>query len=353
MMKKIVISGIGVILPGISTMDDYRQKLMGKDTNTNSEIYELGDIDYEELCKGKDIRRTDEFTNLGLAAVIKAASDAGLQTGMYNEERTGAIISTTFGPSGTVSDYLSTIINKGIEFASPMLFPSTVINSVIGKISIDFGLKGFSSVICDANPVVYAVQKLQEGKADIIFAGAIDKLDSFIINLCKERGLFAKGLCISEGSAFAVLETLENAKRRNAKIYAEVVSYASAADKVLNENITEIDDCAVKYTMKTALQKASVLPEDVFMIEALSNTMGMAEIEEAAIKEAFGNSFQTCLISKSKLLFGEAFSVSQMCSLINTALFMEDNVGALKYAMSNSLGLGGNITSVLTGKYEE
>lgn len=353
-MERMVITGIGVIAPNGLSKEEYWGTLAESENSFEGVRHggEIKDFDIEKICGGKDTRRTDRFTNLGLAALEQAVQDAGLSAGTYDEQRVGSILSTTYGSSRTVGNYLGTIINQGMQYASPMLFPNTVINAAIGKLSIDFRLKGISSVICGANPVCYAFGKLKEGKGDVIFAGGVDTIDPVVAKAYHRLRLLDGGFVLSEGAGFVVLETLSGAVRRNARIYAEVLGTGVVTDDELNMDITKIKCDSIRRTMGLALQSGGIEAGQVDVIQSLANGEDTAREERKAIADVFGPKAGIMQVTMGKTVYGEAFSAAEMFGVINAVLAMAHDGGKFRYALSNSLNIGGNVTTVLLKKYE-
>ncbi|MBS5933895.1 MAG: hypothetical protein KIC94_13595 [Clostridiales bacterium] len=352
-MTRVVVTGVGVVTPQWVSADAFFQADIKKEKDAENYVERFDDFSVDKLCQEHNVRRNDFFTKIGLAALIQAADDAGLAPSLYEQERAGAVVATTYGPLETIRDYLEPVIKKGNDYASPSLFSNTVINASLGKFSIDFKLKGTSSMVCGMNPVMKAYEELKSGKADVIFVGGIDCLLDEIIDNCNWNKQKENSCTLSEGAGFMVLETLEHAKKRKATIYSEVAGYGCASDPLLLMDINKVDGDSLRYVMERAIESAQCSSNDVQMIELLANISEVFSEEKRAIDDLFKSNDLDIKIEKGKEIYGESFSCSEILAMIHANLALKKNKDLTGYVMANSMHIGGNVYSILFEKFQD
>ncbi len=268
-MKNIVVTGIGTISPLGIGFNDYQDKYVSKD----AAIFE--DIDIDELCMDMDVRRNDRFTKFGLAAFRDLVKH--FKYFDIDPDGRGIIANTYFGPVNTVNDFLQTAMDGGLDQASPMLFSNTVINAGLGRISIEYKLKGISYMLCGSNPLYYAIKDVRENCSQVVFAGGIDDTESQLaFTRNGEREFY-------ESSSFIGLEQEGSAKKRGAEIMARIhgVGMASIANQF------ECCDISSEYfyrAMDKALHESGVEEKDIRKVYLCSTEPGM---ETEAVNRLF------------------------------------------------------------------
>ena len=407
--KRVVITGLGVITPIGCGKDEFWNGLMeGKSgvdlvskfdtskfkTRIGAEIRNFVPLDYG--IKPKDAKRMDLFTQYGVAAASLAIEDAGLELGEYND-RVGTIIGTGIGGLMTLEEEKRKLVqNKNPSQVSPFLIPMMMPNAVNAHVSIMYKLTGTSP--CPANAcatgsyaLIYACKDIALGDSDAIVGGGSEAIlteigaSSFAnMKALSRRNEDPKGACrpfdkdrngfvIGEGAGVVVLESLEHALKRNAKIYVEIVGYATNSDAY---HITAPDPAArmVKKAIVDSLNMAGLEPEDVDYINAHGTSTKLNDRSEAlAIREVFGDYKVPVSSTKSMIghLIGAAGSVeAAACALaiekqmipptinyetpdpeMDLNIITEPTPAKLNVVMNNSFGFGGHNAVMVLKKY--
>lgn len=412
MNKRVVITGLGAITPignnveefwkgikeGKSGIDeitlfdttDYKAKLAGEVKNYNPEDY---------LDK-KSAKRLDRFSQFAVIASKEALEDSGINNENTDMTRVGVIVSSGIGGLKTIEDQNKNLIEKGPDRISPMFIPTAIVNMATGNVAIELGLKGESFAMVTAcasatHSIGEAFRMIRHGYQDAMVVGGTeasitptgvagfsnikalstteDKLRASI-PFDKERSGFIMG----EGAGVIVLEELEHAKKRNAKIYAEIVGYGASSDAY---HITSPlpDGEGGARAMVNAIKDANLKPEDVTYINAHGTSTPLNDkCETAAVKTALGEQSKKVMVSSTKghtgHLLGAAGGVEAIaCIKAIEDSFVPPTIGykvpdeecdldivpnegrnmEVKVAMSNSLGFGGHNSSVIFKKYED
>ncbi len=342
----------------------------------------------------KDIKRNDRFIQYGLVAAKMAVEDAGLLELSDNQKlKVGVSVGSGIGGLETIYDGSITINNRGVKKLSPFFIPSSLVNLLSGQISIKYGFKGpnhsvVTACATGAHSVGDASEMIKRGAADIMIAGgseaAVCKLG--IAGFCAARSLSTSyndtphlasrpwdkdrdGFVMGEGSGILVLEDFESAKKRGAKIYAELVGYGMSGDAYHITAPSEDGDGGFR-AMKEAIKMAKISPESVDYINAHgTSTVKGDEIELNAISKLFKhNIFVSSTKSSIGHLLGAAGSVESIFSILSinnsimpATLNLENPIETsninlipkeplekkINYALSNSFGFGGTNTALL------
>ncbi len=415
MKRRVVITGLGVVSPvGIGKDQFWQALLSGKSgikritsfdpTEFDSQIAgEITDFDASNYIPRKELRRIDRFIQFAIHASMQAAEDAGLTVPLSSPDnlRYGVIIGSGIGGLHTLEREFRVLLDKGPSRMSPFTIPMMIVNLAAGHVSIYLGLKGPNTCVSTAcatgtHAIGDAFRQIQLGYADLMFAGgseaAITPLG--IGGFCALKALSTyndeperasrpfdatrNGFVMGEGSGIVVLEELEHAKRRGARIYGEVVGYSMTGDAY---HITAPDpegDGGAR-AMALALEDAGIRPEDVDYINAHGTSTKLNDkLETMAIKKVFGEHAYKLAISSTKSMTGHLLGAAGAIEFVATTLSVyEDKVHPtinyhqpdpdcdLDYvpnqmremqvgvAISNSLGFGGHNTTIVVKKYQE
>lgn len=412
MEKRVVITGLGAISPignnvndlwdGIKTGKCGIDEITAFDT-TNfktklaAEVKEYDPLNYFEA---KQTKRLDRVSQFAIIAAREAFEDSGITKENTDFERVGIYVGSGIGGFTTIQNQCETNFEKGNSRVSPMFIPMGICNMPAGNIAIDLGLKGESLAIVTAcasstHSIGEAYRSIKHGYQDVIFAGgseasmcevavagfenmkalssATDK-NRASIPFDKERSGFVMG----EGAGIVVLEELDHAIKRGAKIYAEVIGYGASSDAY---HITSPDPEATGAirAMKNAINDAKVKPQDVDYINAHGTSTHLNDsIETSAIKGALGEASSNVKVSSTKGNTGHLLGAAGVIEAIITTKAIENRLvpptinykvpdeqcdlnivpnkaieQVINVAMSNSLGFGGHNATVIFKKFEK
>ena len=423
-MRRVVITGIGAISPlGCNTEKMWQNILAGKSgikKIDNDELKDIpvkiaGTVDWGEdedmfdptrYMPAKDVKRHDKFILYGIAAGSEALADAGWDPEKFSEEekqRAGILIGSGFGGLQTVHDMALSFQEFGMKKLSPFLIPASLINMIAGNLSIKFGLKGPNLACVTAcstgnHAIGEASRLIADGDADIMVAGGSEAVVNCLglAGFSKMRAITAEfndapekasrpwdkqrsGFVMSEGAAALVLEELEHAKARGAKIYAEIAGYGMSSDAY---HITAPSGEGAYRAMKTAITKAkanSIDLCDIDYINAHGTSTPLGDISEIkAVKELFGDHIKNLSMSSTKSATGHMLGAAGAIEAIFATLAIRDQICPptinlenvddeaqgidlvplkakkrnIKAVMSNSFGFGGTNSCMIIKKYE-
>ncbi|HHV72287.1 MAG TPA: beta-ketoacyl-ACP synthase II [Clostridia bacterium] len=413
MKRRVVITGIGMVTPlGIKTEEVWDNLLKGKSgiglvtrfdtsnyaTKIAGEVKNFNPADYMDK---KEARRMDPFTHYAVAAAKIAHEDSGLKITSNNRDRIGVVIGSGVGGITTVEEQHAILLNRGPNRVSPFFVPMLIANMAPGQISINLGVRGpnlTTTTACTSgtHAVGDAFKMIQYGLADVIFAGGAEAAvcPLAFAGFCSMRAMstnndnpegacrpFDKnrdGFVLGEGAGVMVLEELEHALARGAKIYAEVIGYGMSADAYhITAPAPEGD--GARLAMSNALADAGILPEQVDYINAHGTSTELNDLYETlAIKNLFGQHAYNLAISSTKSMTGHLLGAAGAVELIFTALTIKSgkipptinyetpdpdcdldyvpNVAREKdidIALSNSFGFGGHNGTVILRKFIE
>ena len=359
---------------------------------------EVKDFDGKNYMDVKTAKRMELFCQYAVAAAKEAIEDAGLDMEKEDPYMVGTAIGNGVGSLQAMEREHKKLLEKGPGRVNPLLVPMMISNMAAGDVSIQFGLKGKSLNVVTAcasgtNTIGEAFRSIQYGEADVMVAGGTEGSVSPIgiagftsltalssesdptrcsIPFDKERSGFVMG----EGAGVVVLEELEHAKRRGAKIYAEVAGYGCSSDAYHITSPAE-DGAGAARAMTNAMQDAGVSPEDVTYINAHGTATHLNDLfETRAIKLAFGDHAKNLKINSTKSMIGHLLGAAGAVEFVACVKEIEENyvhatVGyrtpdeeldldyckeavemEVPYALSNSLGFGGHNASLLLKKYQ-
>ena len=410
MKHRVVVTGIGIVSPigqgvenfwngikagkcGISHIEsfdttDFKVKVAG----------EIKDYDPTLTINKKDAKRMDRFTHFAITASKMALEDSGLTITDDNAQNVGVYLGNGIGGLITIEETAEKMMTKGVDRISPFFIPQSIANLAAGNVSIELGIKGScltynTACASSASAIGEALKELRYGTHDVILAGgteaSISKLGiggfQAMTALCEATDPMRasipfdkdrSGFVMAEGSAMLVLERLDHAKARGAKIYAELVGYGTTSDSHHITTPAPGGEGGAR-AMKMALKDADIAPEKVDYINAHGTSTPYNDIfETAAIKTAFGDYAYKVPVSSTKSMTGHLLGAaggieSAVCALsiqnsyvpatinFNEAdplcdLDYVPNTGRnqeVEYALTNSLGFGGHNASLIFAKY--
>ena len=406
--RRVVVTGLGVVSPvGNNVATAWNNLLAGKSGITRISKFDPGqfssqiagevkDFDVAEFLSPKEARRMDTFIQYGLVAGIEAFKDSGLEVTEQNAERIGVSIGSGIGGLRLIEETNDTYDEGGPRKISPFFIPGTIINMISGNLSIMFGFKGPNVSIVTActtgtHSIGDAARMIEYGDADVMIAGgaeaAITELS--VGGFASARALSARnddpatasrpwdkdrdGFVIGEGAGVMVLEEYESAKKRGAKIYAELVGYGMSADAY---HMTAPNMDGPRRSMRNALNNAGVNPDQVQFINAHGTSTPLGDTNESnAIKAAFGDHAYKLVVNSTKSMTGHLLggaggleSVFTVLSLYHQKspptinIFNQDPECDLdycanqardlkiEYALKNNFGFGGTNGSLLFKK---
>ena len=414
-MRRVVVTGIGLLSSiGVGKENTWTNLLNGKSgikkiNNFNTDEFTCkiaGYISNDESNENyfnisshldnKEIKRNDRFIQYGIVAAKMAVEDSGIQN-LSDEDKlnTGVIVGSGIGGLETIYNGSLTLNNNGPRKLSPFFIPSSLINLLSGQISIKYGFKGpnhsvVTACATGAHSIGDAGEIIKRGAADIMVAGGAEAAvcELGLAGFCAARSLSTSyndtpelasrpwdknrdGFVMGEGAGIIVLEELEHAKKRGAKIYAELIGYGMSGDAYHITAPSEDGDGGFR-AMKQALKMANISPEDVDYVNAHgTSTLKGDQIELNAIMRLFDkhkNLFVSSTKSSIGHLLGAAGSVESIFSIlaINNSvapgtLNLEDPIESnninlvakvpietkINIALSNSFGFGGTNTALL------
>ena len=412
MKNRVVVTGMGAVTPlGNNAVDFWQGIKEGKCgigpitafdiTNFKSTLAaEVKGFNPEDYMDKKEAKRMDRYCQFGMAAAEEAYKDAGLDTATFDRDRFGVIVGSGIGGLLTIEDQHSRLLEKGPGRVSPFFIPMAISNMAAGNIAIKLNARGIcTSIVTACATATHAIgesfQKIARGEADIIVTGgaeapitplAVAGFTSMTalsgssdparasIPFDKERDGFVMG----EGAGIVVLESLDHALKRNAKIYAEVVGYGATCDAYHMTAPAPSGEGGAR-AMKMAMDDAGISPEHAPYINAHgTSTPYNDKYETEAIKKIFGDMAYKIPVSSTKSMTGHLLGAAGGVETIICVKAVEENfvpptIGyctpdeecdldyvqntgrdiPVTYAMSNSLGFGGHNATIIVKKWSE
>lgn len=410
MSRRVVVTGLGAVTPIGNNVDDFWTSVkagkIGFDhiTKFDTTDYkchiaaELKDFNPQDFMDRKAAKRMEPFSQYAVAAAKQAIDDSGLDIEKEDPYMVGCAIGSGIGSLQAMERETQKLYEKGPNRVNPLLVPLMICNMAAGNVSIQFGLKGKSindvtACATGTNTIGEAYRSIQYGEADVMVAGGtegsvcpigiagftaltalstVDDPTKCSLPFDKNRSGFVMG----EGSGVVILEELEHAKARGAKIYAEVVGYGCSSDAYHITSPQE-DGAGAARAMTNAMSDAGVTPADVKYINAHGTGTHHNDLfETRAIKLAFGDEAANLKINSTKSMIGHLLGAAGAVEFITCVKEIQDGfihktVGyetpdeeidlnyckdsyeePVEYALSNSLGFGGHNASILLKTYK-
>ena len=410
MSRRVVVTGLGAVTPIGNNVDDFWTSVkagkIGFDhiTKFDTTDYkchiaaELKDFNPQDFMDRKAAKRMEPFSQYAVAAAKQAIDDSGLDIEKEDPYMVGCAIGSGIGSLQAMERETQKLYEKGPNRVNPLLVPLMICNMAAGNVSIQFGLKGKSindvtACATGTNTIGEAYRSIQYGEADVMVAGGtegsvcpigiagftaltalstVDDPTKCSLPFDKNRSGFVMG----EGAGVVILEELEHAKARGAKIYAEVVGYGCSSDAYHITSPQE-DGAGAARAMTNAMSDAGVTPADVKYINAHGTRTHHNDLfETRAIKLAFGDEAANLKINSTKSMIGHLLGAAGAVEFITCVKEIQDGfihktVGyetpdeeidlnyckdsyeePVEYALSNSLGFGGHNASILLKAYK-
>lgn len=408
--RRVVVTGLGIVSPvGNSVKQSWDNILNGvsginylTNMNTDGQSVTFGgsikDFNITEYISPKDAKKMDIFIHYGMAAGIQAIEDSGIEVTEKNAERIGVAIGAGIGGLNTIEKTSNLFRDKGAKRISPFFVPSSIINMVSGNLSIKYGLKGPNFAIVTActtgtHNIGDASRLIEYGDADVMIAGGTEMSTTNIGlgGFAAARALSTRndspttasrpwdvdrdGFVLGDGAGVVVLEEYEHAKKRGAKIYAEVTGYGMSADAYHITLPSQGGEGAAR-CMTNALKNASLNPDQVNYINAHGTSTPAGDIAETdAVKLALGEYAYNIVISSTKSMTGHLLGAAGGIEAIFTALAVKEQVAPptinifnqdpacdldyaanearempINHAISNSFGFGGTNGSIVLSR---
>lgn len=410
MSRRVVVTGLGAVTPIGNNVDDFwaavKAGKIGFDhiTKFDTTDYkchiaaELKDFNPQDFMDRKAAKRMEPFSQYAVAAAKQAIDDSGLDIEKEDPYMVGCAIGSGIGSLQAMERETQKLYEKGPNRVNPLLVPLMICNMAAGNVSIQFGLKGKSindvtACATGTNTIGEAYRSIQYGEADVMVAGGtegsvcpigiagftaltalstVDDPAKCSLPFDKNRSGFVMG----EGAGVVILEELEHAKARGAKIYAEVVGYGCSSDAYHITSPQE-DGAGAARAMTNAMSDAGVTPADVKYINAHGTGTHHNDLfETRAIKLAFGDDAANLKINSTKSMIGHLLGAAGAVEFITCVKEIQDGfihktVGyetpdeeidlnyckdsyeePVEYALSNSLGFGGHNASILLKAYK-
>lgn len=412
-LPRVVVTGLGCVSPlGNNVSATWNNIIAGNSgvgeiTHFDAAEYktriaaEVKDFDPVERFGSKESRRMDRFTQFALVSSQMALEDSGLAITDANRDRIGAVIGSGIGGIGSIEEQARVIVERGPSRISPYLIPMMLADSAGGVVAIELGIRGPNMAVVTAcatgtNSIGEAAEAIRRGQADVILAGGAEAaiIPLAIAGMASMNAMSTRndeplrasrpfdkdrdGFVMGEGAAVLVLESLENAQGRGARIYAEVAGYGSTNDAF---HITAPADqgAGAARCMAMALESASLNPEDIDYINAHGTSTDLNDKNEtAAIKSVFGEHAYEVPVSSTKSMTGHMMGATGALEALLGVKALEESCipptinyetpdpecdldyvpnaarsKPLNHIMSNSFGFGGHNATVILSKVQK
>jgi 3-oxoacyl-[acyl-carrier-protein] synthase II len=412
--RRVVITGVGLVTPlGMNAQETWRGLLDGRSgvgaiSHFDASQFptrfaaEIKDFDPSQYVEKKEIKKMDTFIHYAVAASEQAMLDAGLSRWKGAEgERAGVIIGSGIGGFGSIETEHATLLEFGPRRISPFFIPSSIVNLAAGRVSMRFGARGPNCAPCTAcvagsHAIGDSFRILERDDADIMIAGgseaaitplSIGGFDALkALSTRNEAPAQASrpfdrdrdGFVLGEGAGILILEELEHAMRRGARVYAEIAGYGMSSDAYHITAPSPGGDGAIR-AMRLTLADAGVTPAQIDYVNAHgTSTIPNDRIETAAIRAVFGAHAYKLAISSTKSMIGHLLGAAGAVEIGVTALTLRDQImhptinlengdpecdldyvphtarrAHIRHALSNSFGFGGTNACVLLKRFED
>lgn len=409
--RRVVVTGIGAVTPlGNDAETTWKGIIEGKSgvgplTRLNADEYpakvaaEVKDFNAETFIDKKDARKMDRFTHYAVASALMAVKDANLTINEENSHRVGVWIGSGIGGMETFENQFEMFQKRGYKRVSPFFVPMMIPDMATGQVSITLGARGFNSCTVTAcatgtNSIGDAFKVIQRGDADVMVTGGAEApiTRMAVAGFCANTALstnpdpktasrpFDKnrdGFVIGEGAGIVILEELEHALSRGAKIYAEIVGYGATGDAYHITAPAPGGEGGAR-AMKMAIEDAGLRPEDIDYINAHgTSTEYNDKFETMAVKDVFGEHAYKVAMSSTKSMTGHLLGAAGAVEAIITVRAIQESIlpptmnyetpdpecdldyvvnaarpKEINAAMSNSLGFGGHNATIVFKKYQ-
>lgn len=410
--RRVVITGLGAVTPLANTVEETWDGITnGKSGISPIDSFDISsfattfggvirNFDVSQYISGKDAQRMDGFIHYGLAAGCQAFEDSGLEVNEANAERIGVAIGAGIGGITGIEECYAIYDKSGPRRISPFFVPGNIINMISGNLSIKYGLKGPNFAIVTAcatgtHNIGDAARLIMYGDADVMIAGGAERCTTSptaMGGFASAKALSRRnedpqaasrpwdrdrdGFVLSDGAGVVVLEELEHAKARGAKIYAELIGFGMSGD-AYHMTSPSIGGEGAARCMRSALRDAQLNPEDVDYINAHGTSTPAGDVGETqAMKTALGGHAYKVAISSTKSMIGHMLGAAGGIEAVLTALSIKHQIAPptinldnpdpdcdldyvpniartmkIDVAMSNSFGFGGTNGTLVFKRY--
>ncbi len=407
--RRVVVTGLGLISPvGNTVAEGWANLLSGKSGIANITRFdasnfackfagEVKGFNIEDYIPGKEARHMDTFIHFGLAAAIQAVVDSGLPTGdaltQEQAERIGCVLGSGIGGLPLIEETHGDLTSRGPRRISPFFIPASIVNMISGHVSIKFGFQGPNLAVATActtglHSIGEAGRLIEYGDADVMVAGGAEAAVSplGVGGFAAARALSTRnddpstasrpwdkdrdGFVLGEGAGVLVLEEYEHAKRRGAKVYAELVGFGMGADAF---HMTAPNVDGPKRSMLAALRNAGVSADQIQYLNAHGTSTPLGDVNETnAIKLAFGHHAKNLVVNSTKSMTGHLLGGAGGIESVFTVLALYNQVSPptvnifnqdpecdldycanaaremkMDYALKNNFGFGGTNGSLV------
>jgi 3-oxoacyl-[acyl-carrier-protein] synthase II len=410
--RRVVVTGMGIICPtGNNVEDAWGNIAAGKtgigpitlfDTSNLENHFggQVKNFNPEDVLGRREVRRTDRVTQLGMAAAQQVMADAGLEITDDNRYDISVVMGSGIGGIGSIFDSVKTFLERGAKAVSPLMVPMMLPDSPSAKVSMTYGLRGGNFAISTAcatgnDCIGDALNMIRRGRAKAVVAGsteaglvniaiaafnnmtAISRRNDAPEKASRPFDIDRDGFVVAEGAALLMMEDLDHALERGAKIYAEVLGYGQTSDAYHITAPLETGESAAK-AIELALKDAQLKPEEIDYINAHGTSTPLNDKSETiAIKRALGEVAYEIPISSTKSMTGHLMGAAGSVEAVFSIMAMNNNfvpptinldnqdpecdlnytphVGIpheINTVMSNSFGFGGHNAVVIFGKYQ-
>ncbi len=361
---------------------------------------EVRDLNLEQYFDPKELRRMDDFMHYGVAAGVQAVQNSGIDFSRLDPTRCGAVCGAGIGGLGTIEREFAEYVKTGNpRKISPFFVPASIINMISGHLSIRFGLRGpnlgvVTACTTSTHAIGLAMRTIQYGDADVLIAGGGEMATTVcgLASFAQAKALSRRneepqrasrpwdrdrdGFVLGDGGGAVILEELEHARARGARIYAELVGFGMSGD-AYHITLPPEDGEGARLAMANALKDAALNPEDIQYINAhATSTPAGDKAETIAIKRAFGDHARRVAVSSTKSMTGHLLGAAGVVEAIFCILALRDQVAPptinyenpdpecdldfvpnvaramrIDIALSNSFGFGGTNGSVIFKRF--
>ncbi|HYY76331.1 MAG TPA: beta-ketoacyl-ACP synthase II [Gaiellaceae bacterium] len=409
-MRKVAITGVGAVTPlGNDAPSTWEALVAGRSGVDVIRAFdasefpvriaaEVKDYDPSSATRPKEARKFDRNVLFALSAAKEALTDAGING--YAPERTGVVVGNCIGGFNELMRQHDVLRERGPDRVSPYFLANVLVDSPSGQLAIELGVRGPNYAVVSAcatgsHAIGEAAELIRRGDADVVLAGGTESCIHPLIlaGFCSMRGLATEngtpakaarpfdaaraGFVIAEGAGIVVLEELQEARSRGARVYAEVLAYGASNDA---HHMLQPDpeSVGVADMMRAALARAKVAPETVDYVNAHGTGTPLGDLAETrAIKEVFGDHAYELAVSSTKSMTGHMFGAAGAVEAIASALAIHHRVipptinyetpdpdcdldyvpneareAEIRVALSNAMGLGGHNGCVLLGRVD-
>jgi len=411
--RRVVVTGVGLITPlGTGTEKSWENLLDGRSgirkitqfdaTHFPCQVAgEVPDFEINQFIEIKEQKKMDRFIHFAFAAAKMAVEDSGLKITKDNADRIGVVVGSGIGGLSAIEHYHTVLLEKGPKRISPFFIPMLIINLAAGQISIHFGAKGPNSAVATAcasgtHSIGDAFKIIKRGEADAMISGGTEAVITPLAvgGFSSMKALSTRnnepekasrpfdrdrdGFVMGEGAGIMVLEDMEHALSRGAKIYAEITGYGMTGDAYHITSPPPEGEGAAR-CMRASLKDANIHPEEIEYINAHgTSTKYGDELETQAIKSVFGKHAYKCAVSSTKSMTGHLLGAAGgvegvICalSIFNKIIpptinlenpdpecdldYVPDKARAMdiNMAMSNSFGFGGTNACIIFKRYTD